>query len=348
MQAFYGWMFRVAVAGLCATGASALAAQEAKPVTVVAVGTETEAKRFTGTITAEQTVSLSFGVGGLVKTLTVDADTAVASGQLLAMLDGAQVAQTVAAARAALTKANNDLAAAQSNLSRMQILVDQGLDKQSTVDEAQAKVTASASAVDDAKAALAAAEADVAKVDLAAPADGVVVSKSAQPFQEVAAGQEIFTFQAFGDLRAVFSVTEAAAKDLQVGMQIDIEIVDPAGGSIGTLASLEAGSGGWQGKASLANPPNSVRSGQSVIVTIDAAKHGEGFVIPVSAVMTDNGATSVFAISDNGSTVQRLPVVVSATSDNEATVTEGLVAGDKVVIDPIGLSDGDAVTITSK
>ena len=188
----------------------------------------------TGTVNAVTTVSVGTQVSGTIKKLYVDYNSPVKKGQLLAQIDPAtfqsQVDQATAnllSAQANLEKAAVATIDAQRTLQRSKELFAQNFIAQSDLDtaetnfksaEAQQKVNQSQ--IGQAKAALKIAEANLDYTRIISPVDGIVISRSVDVGQTVAASFQTPT---------LFSIAQDLTK-----MQIDTNVDEADIGKVKT------------------------------------------------------------------------------------------------------------------
>jgi HlyD family secretion protein len=190
----------------------------------------------TGTLSALVTVQVGSQVSGRIQKLLVDFNSPVKAGQLIAKIDPqlfqAAVDQTRAnkvAAEASLAKAQAQARDAQRQFDRAKGLLERKLIAQADYDTAEAnldvanaQVQMAQAALAQAKAALHQAQVNLEYTDIVSPTDGVVISRSVDVGQTVAASLQAPTlFVIAQDLRKMqvdTSVTEADIGKLKPDM----------------------------------------------------------------------------------------------------------------------------------
>ena len=165
----------------------------------------------TGTLSAVTTVNVGSQVSGIIAKLHADFNSAVKKGQLLAELDPTPFLQTVDQRRADLEKSKVELRNAEISLTRAKNLFRQQLLAASELDAAQTNRDAAAASVEQSQAALRQAETNLSYTKITSPIDGVVVTRSYDVGQTVAA-----SFQA----PVLFSIAQDLTK-MQVLTNID-------------------------------------------------------------------------------------------------------------------------------
>ena len=190
-----------------------------------------------GTLSALVTVQVGTQVSGRVAKLYADFNSNVKQGQLVAKIDPQLFEASVQQNQAAYQQALAGVATADANalvadkiLARTKALKDQNLAAQSDLDTAEANVATTHAAIDAAKANLAQADAQLhqAQVNLSytsivSPIDGVVISRSVDVGQTVAASLSapvLFTIaQDLTKMQVDTSVSEGDVGRLAVGMR---------------------------------------------------------------------------------------------------------------------------------
>ena len=141
----------------------------------------------TGTLSAVTTVSVGTQVSGQVLQLFADYNQHVTKGQLLARIDPTLAQQAVSDADASLEKAQAQELQAQRDFARNQQLLHDGLVARADYDTSQSGLAVAHADVKSAMVALDKAKQNLAYTNIYAPIDGVVVDRSVQQGQTVAA-----------------------------------------------------------------------------------------------------------------------------------------------------------------
>ncbi|TAJ18920.1 MAG: efflux RND transporter periplasmic adaptor subunit [Rugosibacter sp.] len=235
-----------------AAGGDALNFKQAK----VEMGSITAAVSATGTLNPVVSVQVGSQVSGQIKEILVDFNSPVKAGQLIARLDPETYRQRVIQAQADMEAARANLAMQQADVLRVQanladaqrdyarkkLLVEKkfispaDLDKaQTTFDAAvaalrvaQAQTLSSAAQVRQRQALLAQAQVDLSRTEIRSPVDGVVVKRSVDTGQTVAASlqaPELFIIaKNLSDMQVETSVDEADVGRIQPGQSVSFTV----------------------------------------------------------------------------------------------------------------------------
>ncbi len=190
-----------------------------------------------GTLNPVVSVSVGTQVSGQIKELFVDFNSPVSRGQLIARIDPEtfeyrmrQAQADVDAARSAVYRAQVNLANAQRDLARTRELVERNfvspadLDRaQAQFDLAQAELRTAQATLAQRQAQLASAQVDLARTQIRAPVDGVVIKRSVDVGQTVAASlqaPELFVIaRDLRDMQVETSIDEADIGRIRVGQR---------------------------------------------------------------------------------------------------------------------------------
>ena len=155
----------------------------------------------TGTVNPVQSVTVGTYVSGPIQNIFVDYNSAVTKGQIIAKIDPRTYQGKVDRARAELATATAGVekARADAKLKRLQVGRQEALAQTKVVsrdeldvsrsgaEQADAQVKVALASVEQAKASLDEAEVNLGYTDIVSPVDGIVVSRSAEVGQTVAA-----------------------------------------------------------------------------------------------------------------------------------------------------------------
>lgn len=207
--------------------ASATISYETTPATIADVTVTVSA---TGTIQPITQVDIGSEASGVVRDVLVDENSLVKSGDVLATLDTtrllaqrARISAQLQSAEARLSEANATLSERRLTENRQKSLRAKGLSTGQDMDAAEAaslradaSLVAAKADIAAAKADLAIIEADISKTSVVSPINGVVLKRSVEPGQTVAASlQAPVLFQIAQDLKRI--QLEAAVDEADMG-----------------------------------------------------------------------------------------------------------------------------------
>ena len=334
-----------------------------------------------GYVTARRMATVSSKVTGRVVDVLIEEGMEVEEGQLLAVLDASNTAANLRlaeselhAARTALAETRVRLDEAEVELRRIRPLAERGvvaaaeLDRvQANYDSLAARIVQQQDQVEVAASRLALWRQELADREIRAPFAGVVVSKNAQP------GEMISPMSAGGSFTRTGIGTIVDMGSLEIEVDVNESYINRVSPGQRVEATLDAYTD-WQIPASvIAIVPTADRQRATVKVRIAfdeldprilpdmgvkvafrdlpaeaaAADSGggapSGAVVPVAALRRDGGRDVVFVVA--GDIAERRPITIGSQNENEAVITSGLAAGERVVVEgPAGLADGDLIS----
>lgn len=196
----------------------------------------------TGSLSALSTVDVGTQVSGLVESVSVDFNDSVSKGQVIARIDPATVQARVTQASAALASAQASQAQARASLrqseadfARKRDLVQRQLVARSefdlasaALDQARAQLASAAASIRQQQAQLDSARLDLGHTAIQSPVDGVILARSVEPGQTVAASfQTPVLFKIAEDLRQmqiVLAVDEADIGQVRAGQKASFTV----------------------------------------------------------------------------------------------------------------------------
>lgn len=196
----------------------------------------------TGTLSATSTVTVGSQISGQVTDVLVDFNSRVKKGDVLARIDPstyeAQIAQgnaQIAAARASLAQAQATLKNAELDYQRKASLGQQKLVAQSDVDlaraardQARAQLSSAQASIQQQTASTQTTRVNLGRTVIRSPVDGVVLTRSIEPGQTVAASlqaPELFTIaEDLAKMKIELAVDEADIGQVKVGQKVTFTV----------------------------------------------------------------------------------------------------------------------------
>ena len=289
-----------------------------------------------GEVRARAEVSYAFQTGGRVIERQVDTGDTVTVGEVLARIDPVDLKPLVNARRADQLAARSELQLAQADLERAERLHARNFVSSANVDRARA-------AVDVAKARLKAANAQAHQADnafgyrqLVSKVDGVVTAVQVEAGQVVAAGQPVMReadlarTRSAGTWRVEFP--GLPGKHWEAMLRELSPAADPASRTYAARLALQGDT-------------HEVALGMSAVVHAPRTD-ADVLSVPLSALYSRDDGAQVWVLDRSSSTVRARPVVLGAASGNRVVISQGLSAGDEVVVAGANLlRDGQKVQL---
>lgn len=321
-----------------------------------------EPLRFAGSVRARDRASLTFQVGGVLRSRQVEIGQQVQAGEVLAALYNPELVPARDAARARLNELQAQAEQARREQQRGEQLFERGVLSTQELEQQSARLAALDAGVGSARAALKQSEQLSAESQLRAPFSGRVEALLVEPGEFVAPGQAVMRLASSNGLEVEVRVPAHLIGDLVVGQTLPVW--SSLTGSSLTKSSLtgsqadgrqavgrllELGQGASQ--AGVLYPmvvsldSTQFRSGDAVEVGIER-NMGDALRVPLSAVMRSADGLAVFQVTEEGK-VKRVAVSVSAMQGEQAILSNSpLKQGDQVVYAGLTrLADGDAVEL---
>ena len=326
-----------------------------KTITVTEVASGS-VRKFAGIVQATDTSALSFEVGGNVKEVKAELGKQVKKGQVLARLDKQPYMLAVQAAEAALGKSRADQVKAKLEFQRKKTLYEKKWVSKSAYDQALAGFESGRSSVKYSTAQLNLARRDLSKTVLKAPFDGIIAKKMVEPFVDVRPGQKLFEINAEGALEVKMDIPETAITQVTIGTPVSISFPTVRGlvlkGRVTEVSKVAGQANAFPVKASLIDPPATLRSGMTAQATMTFRDESEqsGYLVPLAAIApgTETRQGFAFVFDSKTSTVRKVKIRGRDVRDNLVIVREGLKAGDIIAVAGVTfLHDGQKVKLMS-
>ena len=263
----------------------------------------------TGTLQPATRVQIGARVSGQLLKVLVDYNDDVTAGQLLAEIDPApfkarqaEAAASVAASRAEVVRAEAQLALQEQTTARAKELNSRGLNSVADTQGAEGAAAVARAAVLVAKAnlersqaALASATADVTATRITSPIDGIVLARSVEAGQTIAASMtapELFVVaKALADLEVIAKVDESDLAVVKKGAAAEVAVDAFAGQKFAaTVSQIRIDPQTLDGVVtfpvvlSVANVDGLLLPGMTATVTIQGPPIDDALIVPATAL----------------------------------------------------------------
>ena len=341
------------LAGACG---SSRASHEAAPLSVrVAEVTESRTPRgvpAVGTVEPIRRASPASRLMGTVVAAPFEEGDRVSAGQVLVQIDDRDLAARRTQVESRVGEAELQLRDAETNLTRMQALMEERAIAGIQLEQAQTGRARAASGVESARAALRELEANAAYGTITAPFAGEIVRKNLGVGDVATPGVPLFVLEDLSRIRVVASVGEGAAARLRAGARVPVEIEAARVRAVGVVEAVLPSSRppvtGFRVNVVLDRPSPAVISGMTatVLVPSDEPEAGSAglLLVPREALVRRGQMVGVFVVDGS---IARLRWVRSGLEDGGSVqVLSGLRAGERVVVGALDrLTDGQRITV---
>ncbi len=362
------WFAVFGIALLLALGWVAITSGPLAPIKVtvvpVAKGDLASALFGIGTVEARRAYLIGPTTAGRVKSVLVDVGDMVKAGQLLAEMDPVDLDARVTSAAAATARAGSGVATAQAQVNdaksrqalaasearRYVELGHKGFVSQSVIDAKLQQQQSADAQLAAAESALASARQDVGRLDsdregvkqqrmnirLVAPADGVVISRDAEPGSTVVAGQAVLKLVDPSSLWVKTRLDQGRSAGLQAGLPAEITLRSKSRKSLaGKVVRIEPISDSVTEErivqVAFDHMPQGVTTGEMAEVTLHLPVIRDALLIPNAALRYRGSIAGVWLRADGH--LRFLPVKAGVEGlDGKVQIVEGVKAGDEVVV----------------
>lgn len=323
-----------------------------------------------GTLQPTRAVNIGSELSGTVKRVLVDVNDRIQKGQILVELDTAKLSDQVLRSRAALASAQAQLAQstatvkeAQATLARFEEVARLSGGKvpsateldsaRANVDRAIAMEASARANVAEARASVSTDETNLAKASIRSPIDGVVLTRTVDPGNAVAASLQAVTLftvaEDLAQLRLEVSVDEADVGAVQVGQKASFTVsAYPSRRYPASITRVAFGSTKTENVVTYVtwlnvdNTDLSLRPGMTAAATIVAVERNGVLLVPNTALRFAPAQPGGEAMASSGGLVSKLMPRMPRTGARKAAGGEA--AGKQVYV----LKDGQAVAVAVK
>lgn len=293
----------------------------------------------TGTIEPVTSVTVGTQVSGIVSKLFVDYNSVVKKGQVIAELDKTNLMSQLNTAKTQLATAQSQLNYQTANYKRYKTLFEKGLVAADDFDNAKLSYTQAKEQVASAKEEVQRAQTNLGYATITSPIDGVVLSKSVEEGQTVAASfstPELFTIaQDLTNMQVVADVDEADIGDVKEGERVTFTVDaypdDTFEGEVKQVRQEATTTNNVVTYEVVISAPNAdlkLKPGLTANVTIYTAERKGVLSVPSKALR----------FTPQKETVGKMKIVDAANAKNKVWIIEGnSIVAHKV---NIGMTDG--------
>jgi membrane fusion protein, multidrug efflux system len=299
--------------------------------------TPTNAIVLPGDVRARNEQRLGFRVGGKMVSRRVEVGDLVKPGQILATLDGQDVAPQIRAQAANVEAAKANTKWQSADLKRQQDLRDKGFISAAAMQRQELNLETAQAQERAAAASLANAQNAATFQTLSADRAGVVVGIDAEVGSVVAAGQTVFRIAQVGEREVVVNVPERAVAGLKSTPSVAVK-VDALGAEAPLFPAklrelsptADATTRTFLARFSLMDAPDTVKLGMTATVVV-GSQSASAIVLPLTAVATRDGQPRVWRVDDKALTVEPVNITTGALAGDGIVITSGVKAGERIV-----------------
>ena len=322
----------------------------ATDVAAVAPMTIEDGVALTGDLHPLETIDVRSRIEGDLMEVYVREGEQVAAGQLLARFEASTQESSRASAEADRVAANAELANAEWTLEQNQSLFKAGAIAERDLKTSQQAVATARARLAAAAARLRASGNEARDTRIVAPASGVLEKRLVDAGVHLSRGAPMFTIVRSGTLELAAAVPARQATAVRTGQVVHFvadgrrfdgkvarvsPTIDPATRSVTVYVQVP-------------NPGNTLRGGTFATGRVVSRTLDNVLAIPTAALRQGQEDGKPFVYRIDGKTLNVAPVQLGAVDEAQgvAQVTEGLQAGDKIVVGNVGtLGRGMQVTI---
>ena len=319
---------------------------------------------YPASIQGQQNIEIRPKVDGFVEKIFVDEGTIVKKGQLLFKINAPQYEQEVRTAEAGIKTAEADLSMAKMQVNKVKPLVEKDIISHYELEAAEYTQQSKAAALAQARASLVNAKVNLGYTTITSPVNGVigslpyklgslVTSTTTDPLTTVYNTSNVYVYFALNEKQLLdFGKDSTGTTSLKsrISKLPNVSLILPDGttydhtGRVETVNGLiNTATGAANVRANFTNPRGMIRSGSSAMVRIPNTIKS-GLLVPQSSTYELQDKRFVYLV-DKQNKIKNVAIkVMDNTAGQFYVVTEGLNAGDKIVLESVNnLRDGTSI-----
>jgi len=295
-----------------------------------------------GSLRAINQATVKAMVAGEVREVLVREGESVEAGQVLIKMDASEYQARQGQAKGALAAARGQLDIATKARDNNKALLAKGFISQNAFDNAESQYRIALANVESAKGALDVAKKSLGDTVIRAPISGLVSSRTVQPGEKVSPDNRLLDVVDLHQMEMEAAVPTTDIMHIKPGQEVQMKVEGVSIPLIGKVArinpSTQAGSRSILVYIEVDNPQGALRVGMFGEAQLTLAKKSSVLTVPQSALQTNAGNTTVYAI-ENGKLEQK-PVTLGIRGNNEegaaVEIVSGLNEGAQIVKSNLG------------
>ena len=318
-------------------------------------------KVFPATIRGRQDIEIRPNVSGFITELCVDEGSVVQKGQTLFIIDPVQYEEAVNVARAAVEVAKSNVATAKLTAENKRELEKKNIISQYDLEMAENTLASQEAALAQAQANLVNAEKNLSYTRVISPSNGVVGTipfrvgslvgpTSTTPLTVVSDISEMYVYFSMNEKDILNMTREGSTKEVlssfpAVQLKLPDGSIYAEKGKIETISGvIDPTTGAATVRATFKNPNRILRSGGSGVVLLPE-QDSAAVVIPQKATSEIQDKKYAFIVTDSSTVKMQEIKILSLDDGKQYVVTDGLKPGDRIVIEGVGTSIREGMTI---
>ena len=357
-------LFSLAATTSCGGEQNQQQAQAPEIATITVKTSDSELQRtYPAIIKGKSDIDIRPQVTGFITRVHVDEGQKVKKGQVLFTIDQVQYQAAVDQAKAAVKVAETAVATAKLTNSNKKTLFEKNIISQYEYQLSENSLAQAEAQLTQANASLVNAEKNLSYTTVTAPSNGVVGTipnrvgalaspSMAQPLTVVSDNNQVYAYFSLNEKdilgmtnNGVMSLEDAIKSMPAVKLRLADGNIYGVDGKIATVSGvIDNTTGAASVRAVFDNPAGMLRSGSTGAILIPYVE-SNAIIIPQKATFEIQDRKYVYTVNDSNTTAST-PIMVFAINDGqEYIVTSGLNVGDRVVIEGVGTTIKDGMTI---
>ena len=303
----------------------------------------------TGTLNADEEVTVSSEVDGIIRQIKVEEGSLVNKGSLLIEINEIDYMLDSKRSEAALKQAEANLDNAQAEYKRQEALYKEELVTKQQFDDITTKVALAKAALDGAKATLAISREKLTRTKIYSPLNGAVKEKKVSVGDYVRNGTPLLQLIRVNPLKLNFTVSEKDAASIKIGQEVAFSVDSyPAKQFKGKVSlfypNVEEKTRTLQAEALVNNSDRLLKPGFFARTLIYTSAPREVVLAPITALLYDNSVIRIFVVE--GNKARERVIKIGGKYGESVEVLEGLKELEQiVVVGQNNLSEGVKVNV---